>query len=59
MRLEFGLLALAGWFTDRAVPESGLIFPALGFFSAIFFDNLQIQLVLVLFSCILWILSQS
>ncbi len=59
MRLELGLMALACLLTNRAIPQSRLLFPALGFISASFFTKPAFQFVLIGFSCLLWVLIQK
>jgi hypothetical protein len=58
MLLELGLMALACLLTHRVIPQSQLIFPALGIISAMFFSDSLYQFILIGFSCFLWILAQ-
>lgn len=57
MRTELGLMAFACLLTHKAIPDSQLLFPALGFLSAAFFPQPSFQLVLIGFSCLLWVLA--
>ena len=58
MRVELGLIAVACLLTHKAIPESELIYPALGFLSAAFFSDPLIELVLIGVSCALWLLAE-
>ena len=55
MRLGFFLLALSALLTQRVVPESGLVLPALGFLSCVFLPDPLLQAIVLGFSFILWL----